>query len=61
MKQTLVFAPGADTACSTRNCCISRSGNGAHAWIFFDRNVSAFDARRLGASIISHASARDHG
>ncbi|WP_371914296.1 hypothetical protein [Pseudomonas sp. NFIX28] len=30
-------------------------------WIFFDRNVSAFDARRLGASIISHASARDHG
>ncbi|MGC6371287.1 MAG: TOTE conflict system archaeo-eukaryotic primase domain-containing protein [Pseudomonas sp.] len=37
---------------------ISRSGNGAHAWIFFDRNVSAFDARRLGASIISHACER---
>ncbi|POF41275.1 DEAD/DEAH box helicase [Pseudomonas laurylsulfativorans] len=34
---------------------ISRSGNGAHAWIFFDRNVSAYDARRLGAAIISHA------
>ncbi|MBC3382993.1 DEAD/DEAH box helicase [Pseudomonas sp. SWRI179] len=37
---------------------ISRSGNGAHAWIFFDRNISAFDARRLGASIISHACER---
>ena len=37
---------------------ISRSGNGAHAWIFFDRNVSAFDARRLGAAIISHACER---
>jgi superfamily II DNA or RNA helicase len=37
---------------------ISRSGNGAHAWIFFDRNVSAFDARRLDASIISHACER---
>ena len=37
---------------------ISRSGNGAHAWIFFDRNVSAYDARRLGAAIISHACER---
>lgn len=32
---------------------ISRSGNGAHAWIFFNRKVSARDARRLGAAIIS--------
>jgi Uncharacterized protein conserved in bacteria len=37
---------------------ISRSGNGAHAWIFFDRNVPAYDARRLGAAIISHACER---
>jgi superfamily II DNA or RNA helicase len=37
---------------------ISRSGNGAHAWIFFDCNVSAYDARRLGAAIISHACER---
>jgi hypothetical protein len=29
---------------------ISRSGNGAHAWVFFDRRVSARDARRLGTS-----------
>lgn len=37
---------------------ISRSGDGAHAWIFFADRVSARDARRLGTSIISHACAR---
>jgi hypothetical protein len=37
---------------------ISRSGNGAHAWIFFDGKVPASDARRLGAAIISHACER---
>ncbi|POZ60083.1 TOTE conflict system archaeo-eukaryotic primase domain-containing protein [Chromobacterium alticapitis] len=33
---------------------ISRSGNGAHAWIFFTRKVSARDARRLGTALLSH-------
>ncbi len=33
---------------------ISRSGNGAHAWIFFTGSVLARDARRLGTAIISH-------
>lgn len=37
---------------------ISRSGNGAHAWIFFQQPVPASDARRLGAAIISHACER---
>lgn len=37
---------------------ISRSGNGAHAWVFFSGNVSARDARRLGTAIISHTCAR---
>jgi len=37
---------------------ISRSGQGAHGWIFFERNVPACDARRLGAAIISHACER---
>ncbi len=37
---------------------ISRSGNGAHAWIFFAGRVSARDARRLGTAIISHTCAR---
>lgn len=32
---------------------ISRSGNGAHAWIFFAASVSARDARRLGTALIS--------
>jgi hypothetical protein len=36
----------------------SRSGNGAHAWIFFAECVSARDARRLGTAIISHTCAR---
>ena len=37
---------------------ISRSGNGAHAWIFFSGRVSARDARRLGTALISHTCAR---
>lgn len=36
----------------------SRSGNGAHAWIFFANRASARDARRLGTAIISHTCAR---
>jgi superfamily II DNA or RNA helicase len=31
----------------------SRSGNGAHAWIFFDEPIPAVLARRLGAYLIS--------
>lgn len=37
---------------------ISRSGNGAHAWVFFSSRVSARDARRLGTAIISHTCTR---
>ncbi|MFA6921832.1 MAG: DNA primase small subunit domain-containing protein, partial [Gallionella sp.] len=37
---------------------ISRSGNGAHVWIFFARSVPARDARQLGTAIISHTCAR---
>jgi superfamily II DNA or RNA helicase len=37
---------------------ISRSGEGAHAWIFFDRRVPAREARRLGTAIISHTCTR---
>jgi superfamily II DNA or RNA helicase len=31
----------------------SRSGNGAHAWIFFKEPVAAIDARRLGALLVT--------
>jgi superfamily II DNA or RNA helicase len=34
---------------------ISRSGNGAHAWIFFTEPVRAREVRQLGAALISHA------
>lgn len=37
---------------------ISRSGCGAHAWVFFANRVSARDARRLGTAIISHTCSR---
>ncbi len=37
---------------------ISRSGQGAHVWIFFSSSVPARDARCLGAALISHTCAR---
>jgi hypothetical protein len=37
---------------------ISRSGNGAHAWVFFSSAVAARDCGRLGTAIISHTCAR---
>ncbi|MGQ0621026.1 MAG: TOTE conflict system archaeo-eukaryotic primase domain-containing protein [Panacagrimonas sp.] len=37
---------------------ISRSGKGAHVWIFFAGSVAARDARRLATAIISHTCAR---
>jgi hypothetical protein len=37
---------------------ISRSGKGAHVWVFFDTKVSARDARRLGTALISQTCSR---
>jgi len=37
---------------------ISRSGNGAHIWIFFAAPVPAREARLLGAALISHTCER---
>lgn len=37
---------------------ISRSGEGAHVWVFFASRVPARDARRLGTAIISHTCSR---
>jgi hypothetical protein len=36
---------------------ISRSGQGAHVWVFFEEAIPAKDARRLGAALISHTCA----
>lgn len=57
----------ADAQAFAQSCCelgipvaleISRSGNGAHAWVFFSSAVAARDARRLGTALISHTCAR---
>jgi superfamily II DNA or RNA helicase len=38
----------------------SRSGNGAHVWVFFDRPVSAADARRLGCALLTRTMENRH-
>ena len=37
----------------------SRSGNGAHVWIFFDSPIPAYKARRLGNAILTEAMNRE--
>ena len=37
----------------------SRSGNGAHVWIFFEEYIPAFKARRLGNAILTEALKRN--
>jgi hypothetical protein len=39
---------------------ISRSGEGAHVWVFFEEAVPAREARQLGAALISHTCAASH-
>lgn len=38
----------------------SRSGNGAHIWVFFETAVSASLARKLGSAILTHAMNQRH-
>jgi hypothetical protein len=38
----------------------SRSGNGAHIWMFFDRPVFAADARRLGCALLTRTMEKRH-
>jgi len=38
----------------------SRSGNGAHVWIFFDRPVLATDARKLGCALLTRTMEKRH-
>lgn len=39
----------------------SRSGNGAHVWIFFDNSIPAFKARRLGNAVLTEATGKEGG
>ncbi len=38
----------------------SRSGNGAHVWVFFDTNIPAITARRLGNLLLTNAMNKRH-
>lgn len=38
----------------------SRSGNGAHAWLFFEEAVSALSARKLGNALLTKAMSARH-
>ena len=38
----------------------SRSGNGAHAWFFFEQPISAYLARKFGSSLLTSAMSRQH-
>lgn len=39
---------------------ISRSGNGAHVWFFFDEKISAAQVRRLGTVLLTNAMENRH-
>lgn len=38
----------------------SRSGNGAHAWIFFESPIAATLARKLGSALLTYAMNKRH-
>ena len=38
----------------------SQSGNGCHAWFFFEQNVSAVQARKFGTSLLTHSMGKRH-
>ena len=39
---------------------ISRSGNGAHVWVFFAEAIRAATARRLGSALLTRTTAQRH-
>ncbi|NDV80139.1 DEAD/DEAH box helicase family protein [Dysgonomonas sp. 511] len=52
------------SVCNTYNIPVaierSRSGNGAHAWMFFEESISAASARRLGNALLTKAMSVRH-
>lgn len=38
----------------------SRSGNGAHAWFFFENSISATQARKLGSALLTYSMSKRH-
>lgn len=39
---------------------VSRSGSGAHVWVFFAQAIQAVQARRLGSALLTQTTARRH-
>ncbi|MDB5038863.1 MAG: type restriction enzyme res subunit [Bacteriovoracaceae bacterium] len=58
-KDVLAYAKSAEALGIQASIEISRSGNGAHAWIFFQESVPARLARSLGTLILSKCSELD--
>jgi hypothetical protein len=52
------------SVCNTHNIPVaierSRSGNGAHAWIFFEEPIPAVTARKLGNALLTNAMSVRH-
>ncbi|NDV97442.1 helicase [Dysgonomonas sp. 521] len=52
------------SVCKTHNIPVaierSRSGNGAHAWMFFEESISAASVRRLGNALLTKAMSVRH-
>lgn len=38
----------------------SRSGNGAHAWFFFENRIAAHLARKFGSALLTHSMSKRH-
>ncbi len=53
-EDVLAFAQSCDELDIPVAVEISRSGNGAHAWLFFAETIPARESRRLGSAILSY-------
>ena len=42
------------------HCCDTRSGNGGHIRIFFERAIAAALARKLGSALLTRTTERRH-
>ena len=55
---TLAYAKSCSELGIAASTEVSRSGEGAHVWTFFERPIPASEARQIGSAAITHACAR---